>query len=184
MSEDSVGVDRNLDSLGELIGAQFTVESVMIPGFIDTDLPSRQARAYPSFVAFGDGEKYLIIEPAYDGDGLCARVSRELGIPKDLSDEPSIEPLYLDTANILVDEFLPVEVASIHAYGDRSKDVGTTTLGMRFEFSNGRVICVRVPASMGMIIGGADVMDGIEDAPAHVIWSRLGELQGPTSSPG
>lgn len=177
-------MDRNLDSLGQLIGAQFAVESVMIPGFIDTDLSSRQARAYPSLVAFGDGEKYLIIEPADDGDGLCARVSRELDVPRDLSDEPSIEPVYMDTANIMVDEFLPVEVASIHAYGDRAEDIGTTTLGMRFEFLNGRVICVRVPASMGMIIGGADVLDGIEDAPARVIWSRLGELQGPTSSPG
>lgn len=168
MSEDSVGVDRNLDSLGELIGAQFTVESVMIPGFIDTDLPSRQVRAYPSLIAFGDGEKYLIIEPADDGDQLCARVSHELGIPKDLSDEPSIEPLYLDAANIMVDEFLPVEMVSIHTYGDHSKDIGTTTSGIRVEFANGRVVCMRVPAAMGMTIGGADVMDGIEGVPARV----------------
>lgn len=160
-------MDRNLDSLSELIGAQFMVESVMIPGFIDTDLPSRQARAYPSLVAFGNGKKYLIIEPSDDGDGLCTRVSHDLDIPRDLSDEPSIEPIYLDAANIMVDEFLPVEVASIHAYGDRSKDTGTTS-GIRVDFSNGRVVGVRVPASMGMIIGGADVMDGIEGVPARV----------------
>lgn len=148
---------------GEVFGSVVDIDSVLIPGYVDLDMPGSRVHLFPTQVALGsiDGLA-LFAADGYSGQ-LIFRLVAEVSTPIELVEEPSMSPVLVDLDHILLPGSTPRRIESIALYLDGESDLREHRVrGAAVFLDGGGVVAMDPMSTLGIDIGGAGIADALD----------------------
>ena len=137
-------------ALAKLLDSSLTVQDILVLGYVDRDQEPPRFQMFQTVVALQIDDGYLTLAWNHSGR-MSAYGASSLVIPEELSEEPSVEPMYATVAQNYFNENQQVQVSAASFFAEEGCD-GEYRAAV-FEFGHGDILTVDPRNSMGMVLG-------------------------------